>query len=284
MNTPNTQSHLNDLHKQLVGLDSQAIRSRIRSNSYQGHTAGLASGVLQANLVIMPEEFALDFFRFCQRNPKPCPLSGVSDTGNPILHTMGQDIDIRTDVSAYNIYRYGKLVNSTSDIVDIWQDDFVVFALGCSFTFEHAAQRAGIKMWHIENNTTVPMFRTDIDCVPSNRFGGKMVVSMRSILKDQVQLVSEISAKFPLAHGAPLHVGSPEEIGIADLEMPDWGNPAPIEQGHVPVFWACGVTPQVAIEEAQIPIIITHKPGHMLISDIDACAENPIIQSKTKGD
>ncbi|MFK5977446.1 MAG: putative hydro-lyase [Rhizobiaceae bacterium] len=284
MSIENTQPVSLNPDNHFVGLDSLAIRSKIRSNSFQGQTAGLAPGRLQANLVIMPEEFAFDFSRFCQRNPKPCPLSGVSDTGNPMMHTMGQDIDIRTDVSAYNIYRYGKLVNSSSDIIDIWQEDFVVFALGCSFTFEHAVQRAGVKLWHIENNTTVPMFRTNIDCIPSGAFSGNMVVSMRSVPKEQVQLVSEISAKYPLAHGAPVHVGSSESIGIMDLEKPDWGDPAPIEQGYVPVFWACGVTPQVAIEKAQIPIVITHKPGHMLISDIDECAETPIIKPKTSGD
>jgi uncharacterized protein YcsI (UPF0317 family) len=268
----------------LVGLDSGSVRAAIRMNSYQGHTAGLASGKLQANLAIMTEEYALDFMRFCQRNPKPCPVSGVSDVGNPMMFTLGQDIDIRTDVSAYNIYRDGQLANSQLDIMDIWQDAFVTFALGCSFTFEHAALRAGIKLWHIENNTTVPMFRSTIDCVPAGRFSGAMVVSMRAVPKEQVDLVSEISAQYPLAHGAPIHIGNPSEIGISNVNNPEWGDPAPILDGHVPVFWACGVTPQVAIENARVPIVITHKPGHMLISDIDEYAESPILQTNLKGE
>lgn len=284
MNKRNT--HIDSLtgYADLVGLDCNAVRTKIRTNSYQAHTAGLASGQLQANLAIMPEEYALDFMRFCQRNPKPCPLSGVSDTGNPMMFTMGQDIDIRTDVPAYNIYRDGQLAGATPDIMGIWKDDFVAFALGCSFTFEHAALRAGIKLWHIENNKTVPMFRSSIDCAPSGRFSGAMVVSMRAIPKDQVDLISEISAKYPLAHGAPIHVGNPSEIGIPDINKPEWGDPAPMEDDHIPVFWACGVTPQVAIENARIPIIITHKPGHMLISDIDELAESPILNYKLKGE
>jgi uncharacterized protein YcsI (UPF0317 family) len=268
----------------VAGLNECDVRSKIRSNQYQSHTAGLASGRLQANLAIMPEEFALDFMRFCQRNPKPCPISGVSDTGNPMMFTMGADIDIRTDVPSYNIYRDGQLVGDVPDITDIWADDFVSFALGCSFTFEHAAIRAGIRLWHIENNTTVPMFRTNIDCVPAGSFSGAMVVSMRSIPKDQVDLISDISSKYPLAHGAPIHVGNPNEIGISDITKPEWGDFAPVQDGHLPVFWACGVTPQAAIENAKVPIVITHKPGHMLISDIDEFAENAILQIKPNGE
>lgn len=266
------------------GSDSGTVRAHIRSGHYTGHTAGLAEGFLQANLAIMPAEFALDFMRFCHRNPKPCPLTGVSDTGNPMMTTMGQDIDIRFDVPQYNIYRNGRLSHSATDVADLWQDDFVAFALGCSFTFEHAAMKAGVRMWHIENNTTVPMFRSNIECVPSGNFSGNMAVSMRSIRNDQIDLVREISSRYPLAHGGPVHVGNPSAIGIFDITAPDWGDPAPIEADHTPVFWACGVTPQIALETARIPIVITHKPGHMLISDIDECAENPILQIKTQGE
>ena len=265
-------------HADLLGLEARAVRSHIRKNAYGEHTAGLAQGKLQANLAILPVEHALDFMRFCQRNPKPCPLVGVSDTGNPIMSTMGHDIDVRTDVPAYNVYRDGALSDTVADVKDIWRDDFVAFALGCSFTFEHAALQAGVPMWHIENNTTVPMFRSNIDCVPAGRFKGTSVVSMRAIAEDQVDLITEVSAKYPLAHGAPLHVGDPAAIGITDITAPEWGHPAPIEKGQVPVFWACGVTPQVAIENARIPIVVTHKPGCMLISDIDENAENPNLK------
>jgi len=265
-------------HDELIGLDAHSVRQRIRTNSYTGHTAGLAAGSLQANLAILPEEYALEFMTFCQRNPKPCPISGVSNIGDPMMFTMGKDIDIRTDVPAYNVYRSGRLDGTVLDLKDIWQDDFVAFSLGCSFTFEHAIMRAGIKLWHVENNTTVPMFRSNLECVPSGRFRGATVVSMRSIPKEQVDLAVEISGKYPLAHGAPVHIGDPAEIGIWDITKPEWGEPAPVSDGHVPMFWACGVTPQVAIETAKVPLVVTHKPGCMLISDIDEFAVDPTLK------
>lgn len=259
-------------------MNRDAIRSAIRKGTYRSHTAGLAPGVLQSNLAILPERYALDFMRFCQRNPKPCPLSGVSDTGSPMMFTLGRDIDIRTDVPAYNVYIDGKLDKTVQDISAIWEDDLVAFALGCSFTFEHALMHAGVRLWHIDNNTTVPMFRSNIDTIPAGPFHGKMVVSMRAIPLAQVELVVEISRRFPLAHGAPVHAGDPAKIGISDIALPEWGNAAPVPEGHVPVFWACGVTPQVAIEQAGLPICITHKPGHMLITDVPEDAETPIFQ------
>ncbi len=264
-------------YRELKSADLRAVRAAIRAGRYRSHTAGLGNGFLQANLAIMPERAALDFMRFCQRNPKPCPLAGVSDTGNPMMFTLGRDIDIRTDVPAYNIYRDGVLDETVADIWDIWQDDFVAFALGCSFTFEHALMRAGISVWHIENDTTVPMFRSGIDTVPAGPFGGKMVVSMRAIPEAQMDLAAEISARFPIAHGGPVHRGDPAAIGIADVARPDWGDPAPVPEGFVPVFWACGVTPQVALERAGLPICITHRPGHMLITDIPEDAETTVL-------
>lgn len=253
------------------------VRAEIRAGRYTAHTAGLGRGSLQANLVIMPEEFAFDFMRYCQRNPKPCPITGVSDTGNPMMFTMGNDIDIRTDVPAYNIYRNGQLDLSVTSISEIWRDDFVVFTLGCSFTFEHALLNAGINLWHIDNDRTVPMFRSNIETTQAGPFSGKMVVSMRSVCEERVDEVIQISRRFPLAHGAPVHVGDPGTIGITDLSSPDWGDPAPVGANEVPVFWACGVTPQVAIKAAQLPICITHKPGCMLITDIAEDAEVPVL-------
>ncbi len=261
----------------LKTMDRGAVRAAIRGGAYRSHTAGLAPGVLQSNLAILPESYALDFMRFCQRNPKPCPLSGVSDTGNPMMFTLGRDIDIRTDVPAYNIYRNGKLDATVDDITAVWQDDLVAFALGCSFTFEHALMLAGVKLWHIDNDTTVPMFRSNIDTVPAGPFRGKMVVSMRAIPVEQQDLVAEISQKFPLAHGGPVHSGDPAVIGIDNIARPEWGDPAPVPDGHTPVFWACGVTPQVAIEQAGLPLCITHKPGHMLITDVPEDAEIPVL-------
>jgi uncharacterized protein YcsI (UPF0317 family) len=266
------------MYAELKDQPLEAVRAAIRSAAYRSHTAGLGQGYLQANLAIMPEAHALDFMRYCQRNPKPCPLTGVSDTGNPMMFTMGRDIDIRTDVPAYNIYRDGRLAETVTDITDIWQDDFVVFALGCSFTFERALQEAGIAVWHIDNDKTVPMFRSNIETVPAGPFRGKTVVSMRAIPEERVAEAIEISRRFPLAHGAPLHWGDPAQIGIADISAPDWGDPAPVPAGHVPVFWACGVTPQVALEAARLPICITHKPGHMLITDVAENAEVPVLR------
>jgi uncharacterized protein YcsI (UPF0317 family) len=267
-------------YEPLRDMDVVSVRAAIRSGGYRSHTAGLARGVLQSNLAILPESYALDFMRYCQRNPKPCPLSGVSDTGSPMMFTLGRDIDIRSDVPAYNIYRNGELDATVNNISEVWTDDLVAFALGCSFTFEHALMRAGVKLWHIDNNTTVPMFRSNIDTVPAGPFHGKMVVSMRAVPAGQIDLVSEISRKFPLAHGGPVHAGDPDRIGIEDITKPEWGDPAPVTQGHVPVFWACGVTPQVAIEQASLPICITHKPGHMLITDIHEDWEIPVLGSQ----
>ncbi|PKQ11188.1 MAG: putative hydro-lyase [Alphaproteobacteria bacterium HGW-Alphaproteobacteria-1] len=257
------------------------LRAEIRSGRYRGHTAGLGAGYLQANIVILPGAVALDFMRFCQRNPKPCPLVGVSDTGEPMMRTLGRDIDIRTDVPAYNIYRHGRLEGSVTDIADLWTPDMVAFALGCSFTFEHALIRAGIPLWHVTHDTTVPMFRTAIPCVPAGAFRSPMVVSMRAIDPDRVAEAVALSRRYPLAHGAPVHVGDPSEIGIADTARPDWGDPAPITGDQVPVFWACGVTPQAAIEAAAPPLCITHKPGHMLITDIPEDAETPVLAPET---
>lgn len=265
------------LHANLRNADIGAVRSAIRQREYVSHTAGLGAGYLQTNLAIMPETFALDFMRYCQRNPKPCPLVGVSDTGNPIMFTLGKDIDIRSDVPAYNIYRSGTLEGSCQEIIGLWQDDFVAFALGCSFTFEHALAAAGISLWHVENDKTVPMFRSSIETVPAGPFSGGMVVSMRMIPEDKVDLVIEISRKFPLAHGGPVHWGDPSDIGISDHSAPDWGDTVPYGPGDVPMFWACGVTPQVAIENAGLPVCITHKPGHMLITDVPEDAEVPVL-------
>ncbi|QFS83335.1 hypothetical protein FIU97_10890 [Roseivivax sp. THAF40] len=267
-------------YQELRRSDLPNLRREIRAGHYAKHTAGLGPGYLQTNLAIMPEAFALDFMRFCQRNPKPCPLVGVSDTGNPMMMTLGADIDIRTDVPAYNIYENGKLTGSRDDITDIWTDDLVAFALGCSFTFERALEEAGIPQWHIDHDTTVPMFRSNLETVPAGPFSGKTVVSLRFIAPERLDEVIAISRRFPLAHGAPVHWGDPAKIGITDLSAPEWGDPCEIEPGKIPVFWACGVTPQVAIERAGIPLCITHKPGHMLITDIAEDAEVPVRNPK----
>ena len=253
------------------------VRTAIRNGSYVGHTAGLAAGKLQCNLAILPERFALDFLRFCQRNPKPCPIVGVSDTGNPNLPTLGHDIDIRSDVSKYRVFRNGALREEVIDISDVWADDLVTIALGCSFTFENALLRNNIPVRHIETGKNVPMFRSNIDLVPAGPFAGKMVVTMRPIPEAQVDQARQISSRFPHAHGAPIAVGDPAQIGIPDLSQPDWGDAVQIKEGEVPVYWACGVTPQNVLLDAGLPICITHSPGHMLIADVAEDAETTIL-------
>lgn len=246
--------------------DPREARRMIRAGEYSGHTAGIAPEYVQGNLCILPRDLALEFAAFCQRNPKPCPLIGMGAPGDPSLPTLG-DIDIRTDVPRYRVFKDGKLVEEPTDIRKHWSDDLVTFVLGCSFSFEWPLLQEGIHLDHHERDTTVPMYRTNIDCIPAGRFKGKMVVSMRPFTPADAIRAVQITSRFPAVHGAPVHIGIPEAIGIADIARPDWGDPAIIESGQLPVFWACGVTPQVVIEAARPPICITHKPGSMLITD-----------------
>lgn len=264
--------------RDLTSSSAAQVRAAIRSGAYDGHTAGLAPGKLQCNLAILPERYALDFLRFCQRNPKPCPVVGVSDTGNPMLPTLGHDIDIRTDVPRYRVFRDGELVEECTDISDIWQDDFVTVALGCSFTFENALMRNGIPVRHVEAGRNVPMYASNIALTPAGPFDGDMVVTMRPIPQAQVQQARVISGRFPQAHGAPIGQGDPALIGIDDLGQPDWGEAVEIKPGEVPVYWACGVTPQNVLRQAKLPICITHAPGHMLIADVAEDAETTILK------
>jgi uncharacterized protein YcsI (UPF0317 family) len=244
------------------------IRLTARSGALSGPTANLAPGFVQANLAILPRELAYDFLLFCQRNPKPCPLLGVSDAGAAILDALGHDLDIRRDVPRYRVWCDGELVDEPTDIADIWRDDLVTFAIGCSFSFEEALLSVGIPIRHIEENSNVPMYRSSIETIAAGVFSGPQVVSMRPMTPQDAIKAVQVTSRFPSVHGAPVHVGDPEAIGIHNIDAPDYGDAVSIRDGEVPVFWACGVTPQAAIVRARPSFCITHAPGHMLVTDL----------------
>jgi uncharacterized protein YcsI (UPF0317 family) len=233
-----------------------------------GSTAGLAPGYVQGNLTILPKDLAEDFVRFCQRNPKPCPVIGVSDVGVPRIPALGLDLDIRTDAPGYRVWKYGALVDETADVTAWWRDDLVSFVLGCSFSFEQALIDEGLPLRHLAAGVTVPMYRTDIACVPAGPFRGPMVVSMRPFTPAHAIRAIEITGRFPAVHGAPIHIGLPELIGIQDLAKPDYGDRLDLRSDELPVFWACGVTPQAVIAAAKPSFAITHVPGRMLVTDL----------------
>jgi uncharacterized protein YcsI (UPF0317 family) len=243
------------------------LRDEIRAGRYRGSTAGLAPGLVQANLVILPATGAVDFERFCMLNPKPCPLLEVTQPGDPVPHKMAPTADLRHDVPLYNLYRDGELVDQRPDIEDLWRDDLVAFLLGCSFTFDRSLVEAGIPVRHVELGCTVPMYVTNVQCTPAGRFAGPLVVSMRPIPEALVPEAVMVTAAYPTMHGEPVHAGDPRTLGIADLASPDYGDPVPILEGEVPVFWACGVTPQAVAVRSRVPMMITHAPGCMFITD-----------------
>ena len=250
-------------------LSSQAIRKKIREELYNNHTSGLAANKLQANIVILPDEYAVDFYNFCKLNPKACPLVGQTKLNKPYFETLGDDIDIRFDVPLYNIYKNGDLISTVRNIKEYWNNNFIAFAIGCSFSFEDALINSGLEIDHIKRNKVVPMYRTNIKNTKSGPFKSQMVVSMRIFNKKDINKVNQVSEKFSFAHGKPIHIGDPVKIGINNIQNPDWGDrPRKINANEEYIFWACGVTPQNAIIEAKIPFCITHTPGHMLITDI----------------
>jgi uncharacterized protein YcsI (UPF0317 family) len=245
-----------------------AARRAIRSGRFLGPTAGLAPGNVQANLVVLPQALAHDFLRFAQANPKPCPVLAITEPGDPRLPSLGEDLDLRTDLPRYRVWRHGALIDEPTDLGAVWRDDLVGFALGCSFSFEEALIEAGIELRHIACGSNVPMYRTSLRCVPAGPFRGPLVVSMRPLQpRDAIRAV-QITSRFPAVHGAPVHLGLPEAIGIRDLARPDYGDPVPVHADELPVFWACGVTPQAVIAEIKPEFCITHAPGAMLVTDL----------------
>jgi uncharacterized protein YcsI (UPF0317 family) len=244
------------------------VRQLIRRGEFLRNTAAISPGYTQANLAILPKNVAFDFFLFCQRNPKPCPLLEVMEPGKYEPSLMAPGADIRTDIPLYRIYENGKLAGEETDIVKYWNDDMVSFLLGCSFTFEAALIRAGISLRHIDQGKNVTMYITNIQTVPAGMFSGPMVVSMRPIPHNKVVKAVQVTSRFPSVHGAPIHIGDPRQIGITDLMQPDYGDLVEIKEGEVPVFWACGVTPQAVALKSKPPLMITHSPGHMFITDV----------------
>ena len=246
------------------GLTPARARARFRDGLVTP-TAGWCRGWTQANLVTLPQAMALDFLLFAQRNPKPCPVLDVLDAGavsGPLL-----DGDIRTDLPAYRVWVDGELVEETPDVRGWWREDLVSFLVGCSFTFEDALRAGGVPVRHVEQGVNVPMYTTSVRCRPAGALAGPLVVSMRPMPAAAVADAVRITARYPAVHGAPVHVGDPAVLGIRDLARPDFGDPVEVRDGEVPVFWACGVTPQAAVMESRPPLAITHAPGHMLVTD-----------------
>ena len=247
--------------------DPGALRLACRTGDFVRPTAGHAPGRIQANLMIVAQADAFDFLLFCQRNPKPCPLVEVLPPGarEP---ACAPGADIATDIPGYRVYRDGEYVEERADVAALWQPDFVAFLIGCSFSFEDAVAQAGIPLRHVAQQRNVAMYRTDVACTPAGRFAGEMVVSMRPVRSRDVARIVEISGRFPQAHGTPVHVGNPAALGIADLMKPDYGDAVDILDDEVPVFWACGVTPQWVAQRSGIGLCITHAPGKMFVTDL----------------
>jgi uncharacterized protein YcsI (UPF0317 family) len=249
------------------GSTPAEVRAAARSGAWTQHTSNLAERHVQGNLVILPRTDAADFLRYCQLNPKPCPLLGVGEPGDPTLPMLGAGIDIRSDLPRYRVWREGMLADEPTDIAALWRDDFVSFVLGCSFSFEQALLDEGLCLRHVEQGRNVAMFRTDLSTEAAGPFGGPMVVTMRPLRAADAIRAVQITSRFPAVHGAPIHLGDPALIGIADLSRPDYGDAVAVHADEIPVFWACGVTPQAALENARLPLAITHAPGCMLVTD-----------------
>ena len=245
------------------------LRKQIRSGAFSGNTSGYSKGYVQGNLCILPADWANEFLQFCQLNQKPCPLIGLAtNPGDFSIDKLGSDLDIRTDIPSYRVFKSGVLEEEVTDIRSHWRDDLVTFVLGCSFSFEEALIADGLEIRNVSEGVNVPMYRTDIDCASAGRFSGKMVVSMRPMIANDAIRAIQICTRFPAVHGAPIHFGDPGMIGIGDISSPDFGDAVTIRKNEVPVFWACGVTPQVAVEQARPPLCITHSPGCMLVTDM----------------
>lgn len=252
--------------------EARSFRESVRSGKHPGQTSGFAPGFVQANFVALPKEHAFEFLRFALTNPKACPLLSVTQPGDPTVENVAAGADLRQDIPKYRVWRDGKLAEERADIREIWdaQKDMVGFLLGCSFSWENVLKEAGLCPRQIEEGKNVPMYRTVHPNYPVGPFTGELVVSMRPYQPDKVPEAADITSRYPGAHGGPVHWGDPSELGFSaeKLAVPDWGDAVTLKEGEVPVFWACGVTPQTAVEAAALPLVVTHAPGHMFICDV----------------
>ncbi len=243
------------------------VRRACREGSLSGPTAGLAPGYAQANLVMLPADWAFDFLLFCQRNPKPCPLIDVTAPGEWSPPVTAPEADLRSDLPRYRVWQHGELIDEPADVHRYWRNDLVSFLIGCSFTFDAGLKAAGLPVRHVEQGKNVPMYRTNLACTSAGRLHGPLVVSMRPFSAAQAIRAVEITSRHPEMHGSPVHLGFPEQIGISKLDQPDYGEAVPVHPGELPVFWACGVTPQAVLMASKPPFAITHSPGCMFVTD-----------------
>ncbi|WP_409289844.1 putative hydro-lyase [Peribacillus sp. SCS-37] len=256
------------MHSTIGILTPQDVREKIRANEWIKPTSGLAPGYIQANLAVIPKDLAFEFLLFCQRNPKPCPIIDVTMPGSGVPAISAPDADLRTDIPKYRVYRNGVFTEELTDVSALWDDSMVGFLIGCSFTFEEALLKNGIPIRHIEEGRNVPMYKTNIPTVKAGRFEGPTVVSMRPMAEKDAIRAIQVTSRFPSVHGAPIHIGNPAAIGIEDIHSPDFGDSVTIKDGEIPVFWACGVTPQAVAMHVKPDIMITHAPGHMFVTDL----------------
>lgn len=258
-----------------AGMTGRQIRRLCRTGAFTGSTAGVARGFAQANLVVVRSALAADFESFCRRNPQSCPLLEVTQPGDYALSQIAAGADLRNDLPRYRVFRNGRCVDQPTSITAYWPDtsndarcDLVAFLIACSFTFDSALIEAGVPVRHVEQRCNVSMYRTNIECKASGPFAGPLIVSMRPMPPQLVPTARSITGAFPRVHGAPIHVGDPNAIGIEDLDRPDYGDAVAMRPGEVPVFWACGVTPMEAVIHAGLDLAMTHDPGHMFLTDL----------------
>jgi len=251
---------------ELLEMTPREFRSTVRRGWYTGPTIGACRGYAKANLAIVPKDYAFDFFLFCNRNPRPCPVLDVTDPGSPHPTLLAPEADLRTDLPKYRVYEGGELIAEPVEVTDYWRDDLVAFLLGCAGSFDWILQASNVRY------RLIGAYTTNIQCYPAGRFHGPMVVTCRLIKgsRDAVRAI-QISSRHPTMHGPPVHIGDPGVIGINDLYQPEVFFHRPIslqEPDEIAMFWGCGITPQAVAIEAKIPFMISHCPGHMFITDL----------------